>query len=232
MERMRVWQTIRASSLSRHVHGRAYAALVLSGGYEEAGDYGRFQVNAGDVIFHEQFEAHLDRFSETGAAVLNLPVHTGYSCTVGIAKVADVDAVARVAERSRRDAMELLFSLAIAGTPQPADWPDELAAALVRNPSLKLSQWGEKKGIAPWTVSRGFELVFGVSPEAFRARTRARHALRSIRNTQASLANIAVELGFADQSHMTRSVKQLTGIGPRAWRSAANRFKTGRNLGA
>jgi AraC-like DNA-binding protein len=107
-----------------------------------------------------------------------------------------------------------------------------LAAALVRNPSLKLSQWGEKKGIAPWTVSRGFELVFGVSPEAFRARTRARHALRSIRNTQASLANIAVELGFADQSHMTRSVKQLTGIGPRAWRSAANRFKTGRNFGA
>jgi AraC-like DNA-binding protein len=231
-DRMRIWQTIRASYLSRHVHGRAYAALVLSGGYEEAGDYGRFQVNAGDVIFHEQFEAHLDRFSETGAAVLNLPLHTSCSCTAGIAKVTDVDAVARVAERSRRDAIELLFSLAIAGTPQPADWPDELAAALVRNPSLKLSQWGEKKGIAPWTVSRGFELVFGVSPEAFRARTRARHALRSIRNTQASLANIAVELGFADQSHMTRSVKQLTGIGPRAWRSAANRFKTGRNFGA
>jgi AraC-like DNA-binding protein len=231
MERMRIWQTIRASSLSRHVHGRAYAALVLSGGYEEAGDYGRFQVNAGDVIFHEQFEAHLDRFSETGAAVLNLPLHTGY-CTAGIAKVADVDAVARVAERSCRDAIELLFSLAITRTPQPADWPDELAAAVLRNPSLKLSQWGEKNGIAPWTVSRGFGLVFGVSPEAFRARTRARCALKSIQNTQASLAMIAVELGFADQSHMTRSVKQLTGIGPRAWRSAANRFKTGGNFDA
>jgi AraC-like DNA-binding protein len=232
MERMRIWQTIRASSLSRHVHGRAYAALVLSGGYEEAGDYGRFQVNAGDVIFHEQFEAHLDRFSETGAAVLNLPLHTGYSCTAGIAKVADVDAVPRVAERSCRDAIELLFSLAITRTPEPADWPDELAAELVRHPSLKLSQWGEKNGIAPWTVSRGFGLVFGVSPEAFRARTRARCALKSIQNTQASLAMIAVELGFADQSHMTRSVKQLTGIGPRAWRSAANRFKTGGNFDA
>jgi len=227
-----MWQTIRASSLSRHVHGRAYAALVLSGGYEEAGDSGRFEVKAGDAIFHEQFEAHLDRFSETGAAVLNLPLHTGYSCTPGIARVADADAVARVAERSCRDAIELLFSLAITRTPQPADWPDELAAALVRNPSLKLSQWGETNGIAPWTVSRGFGLVFGVSPEAFRARTRAHHALKSIQNTGASLANIAAELGFADQSHMTRSVKQLTGIGPRAWRSAANGFKTGRNFDA
>jgi AraC-like DNA-binding protein len=146
--------------------------------------------------------------------------------------VADADAVARVAERSCRDAIELLFSLAITRTPQPADWPDELAAALVRNPSLKLSQWGEKNGIAPWTVSRGFGLVFGVSPEAFRARTRAHQALKSIQNTGASLANIAAELGFADQSHMTRSVKQLTGIGPRAWRSAANGFKTGRNFDA
>jgi AraC-like DNA-binding protein len=231
MGRMRIWQTIRVSSLSRHVHGRAYAALVLSGEYEEAGDYGRFQVKASDVIFHEQFEAHLDRFSEIGAAVLNLPLRAGYSYTPGIARVADADAVARVAERSCRDAIELLFSLAITRTPpQAADWPDELAAALVRNPSLKLSQWGEKNGIAPWTVSRGFGLVFGLSPEAFRARTRARHALKSIQNTQASLANIAVELGFADQSHMTRSVKQLTGIGPRAWRSAANGFKTERNF--
>jgi AraC-like DNA-binding protein len=73
--------------------------------------------------------------------------------------------------------------------------------------------------------------VFGVSPEAFRARIRARHALKSIQNTEAPLASIAAELGFADQSHMTRSVKQLTGIGPQAWRSsAANGFKTRRTL--
>jgi hypothetical protein len=43
-----MWQSIRASALGRHVHEEAYAALVLSGGYEEAGDHGRFQVKAGD----------------------------------------------------------------------------------------------------------------------------------------------------------------------------------------
>lgn len=223
-----MWQTIRAPALGRHVHVKAYASLVLSGGYEEAGDHGRFTVEAGDVIFHGQFEAHLDRFSETGVAVLNLPLPAGYSCTPGVARPADPDTIARVAERSWRDAVELLFSLAISRTLQTADWPDELAAALMRNPSLKLSRWGEVNGIAPWTVSRGFGLVFGLSPETFRARARARHALKRIRDTHAPLASIAVELGYADQSHMTRSVKQLTGITPRAWRSAANGFKTGR----
>jgi AraC-like DNA-binding protein len=227
---MRMWQTIRASVLGRHVHRVAYAALVLSGGYEEAGDHGRFQVKTGDVIFHDRFEAHLDRFSETGAVLLNLRMPEGSPFKPGIARVPDPDFIARAAERGPKDVIHLLFAIAMNRTPQAADWPDELAAALLQNPSLKLSQWGEKHGIAPWVVSRHFALVFGISPEAFRARVRARHALKSIQNTLAPLACIAAELGFADQSHMTRSVKQLTGMGPQAWRSAANRFKTRRSF--
>ena len=44
--------------------------------------------------------------------------------------------------------------------------------------------------------------------------------------TNEPLAKIAAHLGFADQSHMTRSVKQTTGMNPLAWRAAANGFKT------
>ena len=58
---MRIWQTIRTPLISRHVHKRAYAALVLSGYYEEAGGSGRHRVQAGDVVLDEAFEAHLDR---------------------------------------------------------------------------------------------------------------------------------------------------------------------------
>src|SRR5260370_18812210 len=128
---MRMWQTIRASALGRHNHVKAYAALVLSGGYEEARDHGRFRVKAGDVIFHEPFEAHLDRFSETGAVVLNLRLPLGRYYEPGIASVADPDAIVRLAERSCSDAVDVLFSCAISRKSQPADWPDELVAALV-----------------------------------------------------------------------------------------------------
>ena len=228
---MRMWQTIRDSVLGRHVHRKPYAALVLSGGYEEAGDHGRFRVKAGDVIFHGPFEGHLDRFSEAGAVVLNLLLPDGCLCATALARVADPEAIARAAERNCRDAVELLLSEAVSSEPPAADWPDELAVALMRNPSLKLSQWGQTNGIPPWAVSRGFRSVFGIAPETFRARTRAHHALKCICDTQAPLVRIAAELGFADQSHMTRSVRQLAGLAPQAWRSGANGFKTERKSG-
>lgn len=221
-------QRILASSLERHVHPSPYAALVLSGSYEEAGDNGRFTVDAGNVVFHDPFEAHLNRFSAHGAALLNLPLSWRNCYPAGIARVADPDIVVRMAERNARAAADLLLALAERCTGQVADWPDLLAATLMQFPSLKLCEWGEENGLAAWTVSRGFRQVFGISPEAFRARIRARHAFRLIRHTQEPLAAIAAELNFADQGHMTRSIRGLTGSAPRAWRSVANEFKTAR----
>jgi len=223
---MRMWQTIRSSFLKRHVHAGRYVALVLSGGYEEAGDQGRFHVQIGEALFHDRLEKHLDRFPKAGAVILNLPLPKGCSCKPGIAKVADPDNIVRSAERSRDDAVELLISAAKFVKPPSMDWPDELAEALIHDPSLKLCQWAEERRLAPWTVSRGFAQVFGITAEAFRARARARRAWKTIQDTAEPLAKIAAHLGFADQSHMTRSVKQLTGGGPQEWRTAANRFKT------
>ena len=205
--------------------GEPYAALELCGGYEEAGDNGRFAVKAGNVVFHDRFEAHLDRFSREGATVLNLRLDH-CDCPAGIASVADPDLVARVAERDQGAAVKLLLSQGTRWTPQPSDWPDELAERLRQYSCLRLSQWAEEKGLAPWTLSRGFAQVFGISPEGFRARVRARRALQWIEQTQIPLATIAVELGFADQAHMSRSVRLLTGQGPQARRRAANGYKT------
>jgi AraC-like DNA-binding protein len=227
---MRLVQRIRRSSLERHLHAEPYAALVLSGGYEEAGDNGLLKVSAGDVVFHDPFEAHLNRFFALGATVLNLPLASGNGY-LGIASVGDPDAVVRMAEKSRNAASDLLLSLVERCTPQVSDWPAGLAMKLIQCPSLKLSEWGEKNHLPAWTISRGFAQVFGVSPEAFRAHVRTRSALRSIQDTPTSLAAIAAELGFADQAHMTRSVKQLTGATPSVWRSRANGFKTGRCVG-
>jgi AraC-like DNA-binding protein len=223
---MRMLQTIRASVLGRHVHKHAYAALVLSGCYEEAGDLGRLRVHTGDVVLHEAFEVHLDRFPASGAMVLNLSLPAKHTFQPGLGRIDDPDAIVRIAERNKAEAAVQLLSLTEIQEPECRDWPDELAAALMQHPSLSLSHWSEVRGIAPWTMSRGFTQVFDVSPSAFRARARTRHALEAIRTTDAPLAEIAADCGFADQSHMTRSVRGMTGQGPLAWRFAANRFKT------
>jgi AraC-like DNA-binding protein len=224
---MKMWQTIRGTALGRHSHEEPYAALILSCSYEEAGDQGRCNVGPGDVILHDWFEAHLDRFSLSGAQVLNLRLSATHSFTPCVAQIPDMDHVVRTAERSQSEAVELLLHQLQQKKAAFVDWPDELAASLIENPSLKLSAWAEAKSLAPWAVSRGFSQVFGISPEAFRARARARQAWSAIRSTTSEpLSTLASRLGFSDQSHMTRSVKQLTGASPKAWQRAANRFKT------
>jgi AraC-like DNA-binding protein len=216
---MRTWQIFRGSTLPRHSHQKSYAALVLSGAYEEAGDQGRFYVEAGDVVLHECFEAHLNRFPPVGARVLNLPLSPAHSFKPGVARVEDMDLLVRAAERDQAEAADLLLQMSRPKTTVCADWPDELAAVLIQNPSLRLSLWAGQNGLACWTTSRGFSRIFGISPEAFRARARARSAWRAIRVTEEPLAKIAADQGFSDQSHMSRSIKQMTGMAPRAWRN-------------
>lgn len=216
---MRVWQTIRTPMIGRHVHKRAYAALVLSGCYEEAGDSGRHRVQAGDVVLHEAFEAHLDRVPTSGAVVLNVPVPAQCAFRSGVGKINDPDAIVRLVEMGDSEtAAQLLLTTEIRDT-EFRDWPDELAASLAQNASVNLSCWSEAKGISPWHVSRCFAKVFGISPSAFRARARTRQAWRAIRTADTPLSAIAAHCGFADQAHMTRSVKNLTGTCPSGWRS-------------
>lgn len=215
---MRTWQTIRAA-FGRHSHRHAYAALVLAGSYEEAGDSGRHRVCAGDVILHDDFEAHLDRLPPSGATVLNLALPPGARFRAGWGSVADPCSIVALAEKSRADAAALLLSTVVMRDVESRDWPDALAAALTRDASVLLSSWGDDHGISPWELSRGFTQVFGVSPCAFRARARARHAWKAIRTTGAPLVSIAAELGFADQPHMTRSIVTMTGRSPSAWRA-------------
>ena len=123
---MRIWQTIRATTFPRHGHQRSYAALVLSGAYEEAGDQGRFFVEAGDVLLHDSFEAHLNRFSLTGARVLNLHLSSANSFHPGVARVDDLDLLVRTAEHDQVEAVELLLRMIHPRKPARGDWPDEL----------------------------------------------------------------------------------------------------------
>jgi AraC-like DNA-binding protein len=218
LARVRLRQTIRPSVLGRHVHRRPYAALVLAGRYEEAGDTGRHRVGAGDIIFHEAFEAHLNRVPASGAEVLNLPLPVDFVVPSCVGRINDPDAIAARAEKDDCEAAALLLSSVEMQEPRYGDWPDDLAATLIGDASLSLSSWSEENGISAWSVSRGFAQIFGISPSGFRARVRAQQAWKAIQGSDDPLADIAAQYGFADQSHMTRDVKKITGRCPSAWR--------------
>jgi AraC-like DNA-binding protein len=201
-------------TIPRHRHNSAYAAVILSGGYEESGSYGRYRVQAGHVLLHRSFDAHLDRFERGGARVLNLPLDE--EPVFGLGWIVDPDAIARLAATDLIVAREALKQQMLPASVSVDDWPDQLARDLLANPQLRLGGWAERHRLAPATLSRGFARVFATSAAAFRAEARAQIALALIA-TGAELSDIAVNAGFSDQPHMTRAITALTGRSPGYW---------------
>jgi AraC-like DNA-binding protein len=207
--------------IGRHRHCEGHFAIVLAGWYDEAGDVGRRRARPGTVLVQRPFQAHADAVGPRGARILCLPLpDRDIACDAG--SLADPDAVVRLAETDVRAA-----SLDVAARLRPApadarDWPDALADALQRGDAFMLEDWAERHGLARETLSRGFRLSFGVAPSRYRAEVRALRAWRAVVATRAPLAGIAAEQGFADQAHMTREVRRITGRTPGAWRGRVN----------
>jgi AraC-like DNA-binding protein len=221
------WQTIEGAGLQiRHSHTVPYAAVVMAGRYEEAGERGRWRVSVGEVLVHGAFDAHCNRFETRRVDVLNIPLCLGSAPAFAAGRCEGLSELARLAGRAdAQTAAHLLLKTMKPHCTALDDWPDRLAADLRRNPRLNLSHWAERHGMRRETVSRGFAKLYGVTPVRFRAEARARQAWRMALGSQRSLAEIACAAGFSDQCHMTRAVVALTGRAPGQWRRS-NPFKT------
>jgi AraC family transcriptional regulator len=66
--------------------------------------------------------------------------------------------------------------------------------------------------------ARAFKTSFGVSPYRWLLDARVRRAQQLLVDKGWPLAQIALESGFADQSHLTRMFRRVTGENPGAWR--------------
>ena len=203
--------------LPRHRHARGYIALVLGGGYEEAGDQGRLNARAGMAILHGDWTAHRDRFGARGAQVLNLPAVAG--ALSGAGYISDPDTAARLAERDPVAAATYVCDNFRSGVERRDDWPDLLAGALAADPDLTLGHWAEAMGLDRASVSRGFARAYGVTPKRFRLEARTRRALAALSSWRGNLADFAADQGFADQAHLARSVVAMTGMPPVGFRA-------------
>jgi AraC-like DNA-binding protein len=204
--------------LPRHRHAGAYAALVLSGGYMEAGDSGRRRVSFGEVVFHRTFEAHADHIGSSGAEVLNLPITPTHRMPP-FAKIADADEIARTAEHNLAAAIDLVLLHAVPLESAMLDWPDQLAYDLREHSRIGLRDWARRNGLVPEAVSRGFRKAFGISPKRYRLEARTHAAFHRLISGSDSFAAIAADTGFADLSHLCRAVTALTGRPPSHWRA-------------
>jgi AraC family transcriptional regulator len=72
----------------------------------------------------------------------------------------------------------------------------------------------------PVALARTFRKHYGTSVGALRRRVRADRAIERLLRGNDTLTDLALELGYADQSHFTREFKRETGWSPGRFRTA------------
>jgi AraC-like DNA-binding protein len=185
----------------------AYGTLLLEGGYCEAGESGRWHVQPGMLIVHAAGESHTDWFGDRPTQLIDFSIPG--EIPAGVYRPRDVDPLIGSLRHEFPHSIENLEPVQ-----GEADWPDMLAADIRIDAGLSLGDWAERHGVRRETVSRGFVRAYGVSPAAYRLGVRVKAVLGALREYGGSLADLAAEHGFSDQSHMNRAIRAATGRTP------------------
>jgi AraC family transcriptional regulator len=85
---------------------------------------------------------------------------------------------------------------------------------------LSLDDLAGEVGLSKYHFSRRFKARTGQSPYQFVIYERVRAARRLLRDTTRPLAQIALDVGFSSQSHLTRTFKRHVGTTPGRYRDA------------
>ncbi len=84
---------------------------------------------------------------------------------------------------------------------------------------IRLEQLAAVVGVSASKLHRQFRIAMGLPLHQYVIRQRVKRARELLSGSKLSFAEIAYRTGFADQSHLTRVIRQHTGLTPKAFRS-------------
>jgi AraC family transcriptional regulator len=84
---------------------------------------------------------------------------------------------------------------------------------------LRIADLSAIAGVDPAHLARAFRTHYGTTAGAYLRETRVRHAADALARSSTPLSRIALDVGFADQSHFTRVFRAAYGVTPQRWRA-------------
>ena len=226
--------------LPRHEHPDATVAVVLRGGF--VGRYAGVERDCSPmtVVVEPAGASHANRFGALTTTVLTLslaPPHTLEAVAhrptfardaylAGLAQQADME-LHRPDELTAMAVEGLALELVarLGRTPAEGGVPRWLAEArdLLHErfaESLRLGEVASAVGVEPQRLARAFRGVYREPIASYVRRLRVNAAAELlVAGPDPSIAAIAAEVGFADQSHLTRCFARILGVTPARYRS-------------
>lgn len=201
-----------------HRHADVRFVVFTRGSYRERSFERGAMFTAGDFVIRPRFFAH-DGFTQDGANYVRL----GISPRAAARFVADHGWISRRGRIELADMPEMLRDpcsgdriLEAASTTPLADIgsADDAAPAIAVAHGRPIGEIAEEMRMTPCAMTRAFARAHFLSPVSYRQEARLQKALRAMAETDAPLARIAHDAGYADQSHMTREMARATGRTP------------------
>jgi AraC family transcriptional regulator len=233
--------------LPLHSHAAANLCCLLTGSVRERFQTSVVGLTPGSVLYKAGGAKHEDEYGEQGAQSLIVELPDRWAPGVGFAAAgggsrpfppAYVLARRMSYELHLQDsatplvleglAMELLglFLRCRRSTceeDRSARWVDQAYNLLNEDPTPSLKQIATKLGLTRFRLTRGFQARFGCSPSAYLRKRRIVQAVTRLTSSDRSLANIAADAGFSDQSHFCRVFKRYFGVRPTEYRRVMSR---------
>jgi transcriptional regulator GlxA family with amidase domain len=94
----------------------------------------------------------------------------------------------------------------------------EIEEALERRAAPEFDRIAANRGITPDHFRRLFKQETGWSPLGFYQQRRVQTAARMLLNPNHTITEVAIELGFSDTPHFSRTFREHQGLSPREYR--------------
>ncbi len=228
--------------LTAHEHELPFFALSLCGAYDESTGGKSYSYSTGAALFHAAHEEHAVRIAGAAARCFVIEidgVEQRFDCSLPSSMPQPAGEAASIlsamyAEFRRSDVssalslqgllLQLIASISRNGTEARCSRPaflervEEFLRSHFRS-QLTLEEIATAVGAAPARLSSVFRAVHGHSLADEQRRLRIEHACRRMLDPTTSLAEIAVECGFADQAHFSRAFLRVKGMTPSRYRA-------------
>ena len=242
-------QPARRRKLPSHDHAGPFFCLLVSGRYEERLAGRTLSYEPGGVAFHPAGLRHADDLF-AGSRLFGVELAPRYQAALDDLPARPVPRlhragaeVAWLAARVRAEwrraepcaalaieglVLEMLAAAARAAQRHPGSNPPWVARAmeLIRADfarPLTVAAVARTIGAPPAPLATAFRRHQGMTLAGAIRRLRVEAACARLADPEVALADVAAETGFADQSHLTRVFKRVTGTTPGAYRRALAR---------